>query len=55
MLRALIDCFSAVFNCTPGSDPQPAPEINAASGVAAIVLLLSIGAIVYRQMQQEQQ
>jgi hypothetical protein len=54
-MRFIIDCFAAVFNCVgdPGG-PTPAPEINAASGLAAVALLLSIGAMLYRQRQEEQ-
>jgi hypothetical protein len=54
-MRFVIACFQAVFNCDPGGGTPPAPEIHAASGMAAVALLLTIGAIVYRQRQQELQ
>lgn len=53
-LSYLIDCFKSVFDCVGGSGPQGAPEMNAASGVTAIALLLCIAAVVYRRLQQEQ-
>ncbi len=53
-MRVIVDCFIAIWNCIPDpGGPKPAPEINAASGVAAVALLLSIGAMVYRQMQEQ--
>jgi hypothetical protein len=53
---SILDCFIAVFNCLPSSPsgPQGAPEINAASGVSALALLLCVAAVVYRQNQQKQ-
>ncbi len=55
-MRFVVDCFVAIWNCVPGNpgDPKPAPEINAASGAAALAFLLCVGVILYRQMQQEQ-
>ena len=58
-MQFLVDCFITIWHCTGGGTgdpgPQHAPEINAANSFAAIALLLSIGAIVYRRLQQEQQ
>ncbi|WP_409560906.1 hypothetical protein RLW55_09845 [Hyphomicrobium sp. B1] len=59
-MQFVVDCFIVVWHCVGGGGagdpggPHPAPEINAASSVAAIALLLSVGAIVYRRMQQTQ-
>ncbi len=59
-MQFLVNCFIFVWHCVGGGSgdpggPKGAPEINAASGVAAVALLLSIGAIVYRQMHERQQ
>jgi len=58
-MQFLVDCFVVIWHCVGGpSDPggpKPAPEINAASSVAAVALLLSIGAIVYRRLQERQE
>lgn len=57
-MQFIIDCFKALWHCVgdPGtpSGPHPAPEINAASSVAVVALLLSVTAVVYRQWQQGQ-
>lgn len=58
-MQFVVNCFIVVWNCVGGgsstpSGPHPAPEINAANSVAAIALLLSVGAIIYRRMQQTQ-
>jgi hypothetical protein len=52
----LVECFRVIWDCVPGNPggPNPAPEINAANSVVAIALLLSIAAIAYRRLQQEQ-
>ncbi|MFT3731945.1 MAG: hypothetical protein QM780_11085 [Hyphomicrobium sp.] len=57
-MQFIVDCFIVVWHCVGGGSgdpggPQPAPEINAAGSVAAIALLLSVGAIIYRQMQEQ--
>jgi hypothetical protein len=58
-MQFVVNCFIVIWHCVGGgpSDPggpHPAPEINAANSVAAIALLLSVGAILYRRMQQAQ-
>jgi hypothetical protein len=56
-VRYLIDCFIVLWDCVPSHPvgPKPAPEIDAASSVAVIALLLSVIAVVYRKWQQEHQ
>lgn len=59
-MQFFVDCVIAVWHCVGGGSGNPggpagAPEINAASSVAAIALLLSIGAIVYRELQERQE
>lgn len=59
-MQFLVNCFIVIWHCVGGGTgdpggPKPAPEINAASSIAAIALLLSIGAIVYRQLQERQE
>jgi hypothetical protein len=54
-MQFIVNCFLVIWNCTGPTDPggpQPAPEINAANGVAALALLLSFTAIMYRRWQQ---
>ncbi|MET1045540.1 MAG: hypothetical protein ABWX70_02390 [Hyphomicrobium sp.] len=55
-MQWLIDCFTVVWHCVGGGGsnpggPQPAPEIDATSGVTALALLLCVAAIIYRQLQ----
>jgi hypothetical protein len=43
------DCLPII----PPPPPQQVPEIDASSGVAAIALIMSVGAIIHRKLRGE--
>lgn len=42
------------WDCIPtSSEPQPVPEIDAGAGFAALALVASVAAVIYRKVAQE--